>query len=387
MAGWKAQLTLVLALLALLAWRSVSLAQPADAPAGEKLAYSMRDLTVQVTSYHGKDIAAEGYGFVVGQQGDMLTIVTADHVVRDPEKTEEAEYSEVRVVFYSDQTHPQTADVLDLRLPPAYGDLAVLEVRKRGFRMSQPPVAQFPLTPGERAWRVGRQREWTPGDAPGAFTGTERTIWLGFDNLDTPKGSSGRPIVVAQGLVGMVTADQSGRALVLPINIIANFFREKGLPWGLNGSPQAGASPSPTSPAQSRVISGVASVWRAYDVGFPPWTLTLKADGAALSGTVRQGARDRSGERTTLTMPVAIYDGRINGDEITFRCRDPGNNRTITFIGIVNGDEITFTRAVLVRPRRDPGENGIFGASGAARFTAQQVAPSGSASGTHDAKP
>ena len=76
-------------------------------------------------------------------------------------------------------------------------------------------------------------------------------------------------------------------------------------------------------------------------------------------------------------MPVAIYDGEINGDKITFKCQDPSHDRTITFTGIVNGDEITFTRTVLVKPGGHPGSNGIFGASGAAEFTVQRVVPSG----------
>jgi hypothetical protein len=122
-------------------------------------------------------------------------------------------------------------------------------------------------------------------------------------------------------------------------------------------------------------------VWTAYDVGFPPWTLTLKADGAKLSGTVQQGARGSSGYNTTLTMPAAIYDGEIYGNKITFKCQDPwSHDRTITFTGIVNRDEITFTRSVLVKPGGRPGSNGIFGAAGAAEFTAQRVVPSGAAS-------
>ena len=162
MAGRKTRLRLILVLLAISVSCRVLLAQPADAPPGEKLAYSVRDLTVQVVSSHGQnrdDNAAEGYGFVVAQQGDILTIATADHVVRDPDG---AEFGEVWVVFYSDQGHPQPATVLDLRLPPADGDLAVLEVKKPGFRMAQSPVAALPLTQGERAWRVGKQRGWTP---------------------------------------------------------------------------------------------------------------------------------------------------------------------------------------------------------------------------------
>ncbi len=288
MAGWKVRLTLALVLLAFAPMRPVSLAQPADAPAGEKLAYSVRDLTVQITSYQGQNIAAEGYGFVVGQQADAVTIVTADHVVRDPDG---AEYGQVRVVFFADQAHPQIATVLDLRMPPAYGDLAVLEVRKPGFRMAQPPIAPLPLTFGERAWRVGKQRGWTPGNLPGVFTGTERTIWLGFDNLDTPRGSSGGPIVVAQGLVGMVTDDQSGRALVLPVGIIENFFREKGLPWGPSGSSQASVPtqsvPTTTSsaPAGFRVTGAALRALSDTYKGKCPVTLSftgsISADGGS----------------------------------------------------------------------------------------------------------
>jgi hypothetical protein len=105
MARRKAGLTQALALLAFFAWCPVSLAQPLDAPPGEKLAYGLRDLTVQITSFHGQnrdDIAAEGYGFVVAQQGDVVTIATADHVVRDPDG---AEYGQVRVLFYSDRVN------------------------------------------------------------------------------------------------------------------------------------------------------------------------------------------------------------------------------------------------------------------------------------------
>jgi hypothetical protein len=49
----------------------------------------------------------------------------------------------------------------------------------------------------------------------------------------------------------------------------------------------------------------------------------LKADGIELSGTVQQGARGSSGYNTTLTMPVAIYGGEIDGNKITFKCQDP----------------------------------------------------------------
>ena len=140
---------------------------------------------------------------------------------------------------------------------------------------------------------------------------------------------------------------------------------------------EAQRRPQPPAAPNAAAESGVTGVWTAYDVGFAPWMLTLKADGAKLSGTVQLGARGSSGYNTTLTMPAAIYDGEIDGNKITFKTEDPwSHDRTITFTGIVNGDEITFTRTVLVRPGGNPGSNGIFGASGAAEFSAKRVVPS-----------
>ncbi len=151
-------------------------------------------------------------------------------------------------------------------------------------------------------------------------------------------------------------------------------------PNGAQGQPRPPAAPNeaqrqPQPPAAPNAAaeSGVTGVWTAYNVGFPPWTLTLKAVGTKLSGTVQQGVRRSSGS-TTLTMPAAIYDGEIDGNKITFKCQDPwSHDRTITFTGILNRDEITFTRTVLVKPGGSRGSNGIFGASSAAEFTAQRV--------------
>jgi uncharacterized membrane protein YhaH (DUF805 family) len=139
-----------------------------------------------------------------------------------------------------------------------------------------------------------------------------------------------------------------------------------------------GATPPPAVQKPDSVVTGV---WTAHDVGFPPWTLTLKADGGTLSGAVQQGARGSAGYNTTLAMPAAIYDGEIDGNKVTFKCQDPWtHDRTITFTGILNGDAMSFTRTVVVKPGGNPGGNGIFGASGAAAFTAQRLAPTGAAS-------
>jgi TonB family protein len=76
---------------------------------------------------------------------------------------------------------------------------------------------------------------------------------------------------------------------------------------------------------------------------------------------------------TSLTEPVQIYDGRIIGSTISFKVNSPdGGDRTIAFVGEIHGDEIIFKRDVQVRPGGYPGEDGIYGASGASRFTARR---------------
>jgi len=114
--------------------------------------------------------------------------------------------------------------------------------------------------------------------------------------------------------------------------------------------------------------------WKAQDVAYAPWTLNLRVEGNTLKGTVSQGRYNPArGRMTSFTEPVEIYDGTIHGNTISFKCNSPrGGDRTITFIGEIHGDEITFTRDVQVRPGGDPGEDGIYGASGASHFTARR---------------
>jgi TonB family protein len=121
---------------------------------------------------------------------------------------------------------------------------------------------------------------------------------------------------------------------------------------------------------------GPTGTWRVEDVAYAPWTLVLHADGTTLTGTVIQAQTNRAGGQigiTTLTAPVAIYDGTIDGNTISFKCKSPDGNRTITFAGQMSGDEITFSRDVQVRPGGDPGEDGIYGAAGASHFTAKRI--------------
>jgi hypothetical protein len=123
-----------------------------------------------------------------------------------------------------------------------------------------------------------------------------------------------------------------------------------------------------------------AGVWVASDVGFAPWTFSLKATGNSLTGTAAQGSLDAaSGMSTTLVGPFEIYDGKTDGNQISFKLKTPDGGRIITFNGTRTGDKIAFSRSVQV-VSGVPGQNGILGATGATSLTATLNGNPGTAS-------
>jgi hypothetical protein len=71
--------------------------------------------------------------------------------------------------------------------------------------------------------------------------------------------------------------------------------------------------------------------------GMQKISITLKADGATLTGKV-----------TTQRGDNEITDGKIDGDQISFKTPVSfgGNNVTIVYTGKVSGDEIAFKRVI-----------------------------------------
>src|SRR5438105_8284038 len=67
-----------------------------------------------------------------------------------------------------------------------------------------------------------------------------------------------------------------------------------------------------------------------------PTTITLKADGSTLTGTVPAGGRGGGGD------PIAITDGKIDGNNISFTVKRDmgGQTMVIKYEGVVSGDEL-----------------------------------------------
>ena len=221
------------------------------APTGLQLARGFLDRTVRVIARQVPGLPGEsGYGLVVGERtgtqgGTVLVIVTPDHLVRDPQRPD-ARFDPPSVVFFTDQARPVRAQLLDQRLPPEEGDLAVLTVPKPAtFRARPAAAANTGLTlPGAPAWQVGRAADWTPAPVPGRFTLRERSGWLSFDGLDNAPAAAGAPVTTERGLAGLLTgASSQDRQVsrVVPVELIAARLRAWNLPFEL-GAPEGSAA-------------------------------------------------------------------------------------------------------------------------------------------------
>lgn len=67
-----------------------------------------------------------------------------------------------------------------------------------------------------------------------------------------------------------------------------------------------------------------------------PVTITLKADGSTLTGTMPAGGRGGGGD------PIAISDGKVDGNNVSFTVKREFNGNSIVtkYEGTVNGDEM-----------------------------------------------
>ena len=80
-----------------------------------------------------------------------------------------------------------------------------------------------------------------------------------------------------------------------------------------------------------------------------PVTITLKADGTTLTGTVPAGGRPGG---DTPPPPVDITDGKVDGNNISFTVKREfnGNSMVIKYEGVLTGDEL---KLKITRDGRD----------------------------------
>jgi hypothetical protein len=96
--------------------------------------------------------------------------------------------------------------------------------------------------------------------------------------------------------------------------------------------------------AGGAMAGDVAGTWTSeFDsqIGVQKYTFVFQVDGETLTGTA-------TGERMGETAEVAITDGTVVGDKVSFTeiLDFQGQELPITYEGTVEGDEIKFTRNV-----------------------------------------
>lgn len=111
--------------------------------------------------------------------------------------------------------------------------------------------------------------------------------------------------------------------------------------------------------------TGVTGTWRVNEgIGqLRQFTMFLRVDGSTLTGAVSACA----------SPAVLISDGTVDGNNISFKCKSLGIDRTITFRGTIKGDEMVFTLVVQGDLRVPPAAEGLFGLSAPKQFNAKRV--------------
>ena len=122
--------------------------------------------------------------------------------------------------------------------------------------------------------------------------------------------------------------------------------------------------------------SGPTGTWQVEGEGATfRWEAVLRADGPNLIGAVSSCA--------SITDAFEIFDGKIQGATVSFKCRSGDGQRTASLVGKLNGDQIDFTWELQVQDGGRPpnAADFMFGPSAPRRFIAKRVADATNAVG------
>ena len=154
-----------------------------------------------------------GFGIVMGERDGRLFIATPDHVARASDDVS----ATPDVIFFAEQGRRYPARRLEeLRIPPAQGDLAVIEVaRPTTFRPARITIIDPSLVADAAPiWNVGRTERWLVPTSPGGFQGIDvQTNHLMVEDLPTPPGSSGGAVLTDRALLGMTLRDSGAQRI------------------------------------------------------------------------------------------------------------------------------------------------------------------------------
>ncbi|MCI5144896.1 MAG: hypothetical protein D3923_05055 [Candidatus Electrothrix sp. AR3] len=248
---------------------------------GDSICAPYKPLVVQIRTEFSNGDTKSGFGFIVGEhhtgtQGSFFYIATANHVVRRnrPEDSE----AKIWLRFFWDlggaAKEAELMGIMDMEL-----DLAFLRIKKKDIYN----VGTFSwkgqgwcnrLQREESVWFIGRAGQWyvPPDRREGIMLGPEKNP-KGVFRIDCSKiqvGTSGAPLILQDGIVGMVVKDLGDEALAVGIDEIRRTLTGAGpYPWNLvecGGDSGPGPEPDPRpSPQAGKIMTdpatGMELVW------------------------------------------------------------------------------------------------------------------------------
>ncbi|WP_169315719.1 SUMF1/EgtB/PvdO family nonheme iron enzyme [Haliscomenobacter hydrossis] len=171
----------------------------------------------------------DGYGFLIGQQGNKYYIITAWHTVEPINNQVPA-----ITIQFRDQKTPVVASVVDHWNEPLDEpfDLAILEIQMAPYVWRKYCAsfvgAKLDQKPTFMAWQ-SQWRDYPPALDVGRITKSEENDpFIRFEHKDVAVGASGSPLITDKGIIGMILNNQDGgRSTALSIIKIRSLLEEK----------------------------------------------------------------------------------------------------------------------------------------------------------------
>lgn len=191
-----------------------------------------RPQVVSIASKRNGEQSNYGFGFVVGEIDNLLYVVTANHVLREPGSGFEAD--EISVSFF--QREGSIKGQLIKEINDEGNDIGVIKVDKPdGFRWRRHVISPVSTELRAKVVSIGKGRKFGIDVIPGRVSSSDSST-LTIAGLDEVReGSSGAPVLTKDGLVGMISIDTPQYTTVVDINKIRNVLFDK-TPWGLSNS-------------------------------------------------------------------------------------------------------------------------------------------------------
>lgn len=206
----------------------------ADENSGRNLAIALRNSVVRIES------PENGFGWVVGERGDELYIVTGNHVVSPNDNFEL--YDTVIIQFFYAPDKAVVAKPIKLDDRSVKLDIGVLRAPKpEGFIWRKDTMAMArEHKAGMKVWYIGQAGEWKIPHEPGIIDNED--ISAGKDiKLKMPVlgGSSGAPLISDYGILGMLQSDNphSRDAQGIAIDAIMTACKHTRISWTIEPAP------------------------------------------------------------------------------------------------------------------------------------------------------